>query len=350
MMQKTQVWPVDAQEPAKEKIEQAAEILRQGGLVAFPTETVYGLGANGLDEAAVKKIFQAKGRPADNPLILHIADLHEVVTYSKETPVWVSNLVSNFWPGPLSVVLKRASCVPDAVTAGLDTVAVRLPDSPTARALIRAAGVPLAAPSANVSGRPSPTSANMVLQDLDGKIDGVLDAGPCAVGLESTVLDCTGAVPVILRPGGVTQEMLESVLGKIDLKVERSSGSAETPRSPGMKYRHYAPDASLHVVEAGGDNQGNILLQAVQAAMAGQQRVGVVVSAETAAKMPSAVVTASYGSRKNPAECAAGLYRALRVFDTEKVDVIFAEGLPEDGIGCAFMNRLRKASVSTLEG
>lgn len=349
MMQETKVWPVDSKAPNEESIRKAAEILRNGGLIAFPTETVYGLGANGLDDTAVSKIFQAKGRPADNPLILHIASIHEIVKYSKDTPLWVPYLVANFWPGPLSVVLKRASCVPDSVTAGLDTVALRIPDSPAALALIRAAGLPLAAPSANVSGRPSPTTAEMVLQDLNGKIDGVLDAGPCSVGLESTVLDCTGVVPVILRPGGVTQEMLERVLGEVGMTVERYPEGEEAPRSPGMKYRHYAPNAPLHVIEAGLNNQEAILLQAIHDAISRHQRVGVVVSAETAAKIKGDVVSAVYGSRKNPAESAAGLYRALRVFDAETVDIIFAEGLPEAGIGRAFMNRLRKAATSTLE-
>ena len=348
-MRETIIWKVDPQAPLQMAIEQAASILRHGGLVAFPTETVYGLGANGLDGAAVNGIFAAKGRPADNPLILHIADQQDLAQLVSEVPQWLPALLDTCWPGPLSVVLRRSDCVPDQVTAGLDTVAVRLPDSAIARELIRAAGVPVAAPSANASGRPSPTSADAVLDDLKGKIDGVIDAGPCLVGVESTVLDCTRSLPVILRPGGVTYEMLEKVLGKVGTVAGEVGIETDVPRSPGMKYRHYAPNAPLHLVEAALNGQETRLLEKVYGALDRYRSVGAIVTNETALKLPAGIVTATYGSRANPSECAAGLYLALRKFDNEPVDVIIAEGIPEVGIGRAFMNRLRKAATSTME-
>jgi len=242
---KTQYIKIDRDQPDHEILAAAANLIRRGRLVAFPTETVYGLGANGLDAAAVGRIFAAKGRPADNPLILHISDRRELDALVREVPEWLEPLLGKFWPGPFTVVLPRSEIVPDIVTAGLDTVAVRLPSLGVARELVRVAGVPIAAPSANLSGRPSPTTAAAVMADMDGRIGMVLDAGPCDVGLESTVLDCVAQPPVILRPGGVTQEMLEECLSSVRSAGQGSAAENAVPRAPGMKYRHYAPSAPL---------------------------------------------------------------------------------------------------------
>ena len=222
---------------------QAAAILREGGLVGIPTETVYGLGANGLDPQAVARIFAAKGRPQDNPLILHIPEASWLERYCQSIPERAWALAEAFWPGPLTLILPRKPEVPDAVTAGLDTVGMRCPAHPLCRAIIRLAGVPVAAPSGNTSGRPSPTTAQHMLEDMDGKIDAIVDGGPCTVGVESTILDLTETTPRLLRPGGITLEQLKSVLGEVavDPAVTRLMGAGEKPKAPGMKYRHYAP-------------------------------------------------------------------------------------------------------------
>ncbi len=339
----TRHYIVDRDKPDFRILDQAAAVLRQGGLVAFPTETVYGLGANGLDPRAVARIFAAKGRPADNPLILHIADGHEVNKLAARVPANAAALMAEYWPGPLTVVLARTRLVPDAVTGGLDTVAVRLPDSTVARELIRLAGVPVAAPSANTSGRPSPTTAGDVLADLDGRIDVVIDAGPCGIGVESTVVDCTTPVPTLLRPGGVTLEMLVETLGAIE--VDPALGGEDlAPRAPGMKYTHYAPAAPMTLYEGGAEAMTAAIAAEAERLTAAGKRVGAVVPAETAELLPAAAVAAVYGTRGDLDAAAAGLYSALRVFDAEPVDVILAEGVAEAGLGLAVMNRLRKAA------
>ena len=246
----------DTRRPGNETeklIARAAEILRGGGLVAFPTETVYGLGANGLDAAAVKKIFEAKGRPQDNPLILHVPSAQWLCRCCEDVPTIAYELARRFWPGPLTMILRRNPIVPDATTAGLDTVAMRCPDHPVALALLREAGVPVAAPSANRSGRPSCTCAQDVREDMDGRVDGIVDGGPCAVGVESTILDLTCDPPRLLRPGGLPLEELEAVLGhvEIDQAVTAPLKAGEQPKAPGMKYRHYAPKAPVTVVAGG---------------------------------------------------------------------------------------------------
>lgn len=343
----TVIFRVCKDKPDPVSMAKAAELIKQGGLVAFPTETVYGLGANGLDEQAVASIYQAKGRPCDNPLILHIADRSEITRLVQKIPENARALMDRFWPGPLTVVLERTPVVPDKVTGGLDTVAVRMPDSAVARALIRLAGVPVAAPSANTSGRPSPTTAQAVLADLTGKIDAVIDAGPANIGLESTVVDCTTPVPTLLRPGGVTAEMLVEVLGAVEIDPALGGGESR-PKSPGMKYAHYAPSAPLILLEGDYRKLLNRLISELTRSMAEGKRVGAVVSSETAAALSPRVVTANYGSRTAPAEVAAALYTALRKFDAEPVDVIYAEGIEDTGIGLAVMNRLRKASAYHL--
>jgi L-threonylcarbamoyladenylate synthase len=312
-------------------------------LVAFPTETVYGLGANGLDDIAARRIFAAKGRPADNPLILHIAHLEEIRPLVKRVPANAAALMNEFWPGPLTVVLERNAIIPDAVTAGLNTVAIRLPRSLIARRLIQAAGVPIAAPSANASGRPSPTTAQAVWFDLVGKVEMILDGGQCDVGLESTVVDCTTPVPTLLRPGGITREMLISVLGELELDRNLSDHES-APRSPGMKYTHYAPAAPMILIDATPANNVNLLLREINQALTAGKRVGAVVSAETAAVLPSTVITAVYGLRGDKEQMAGNVYECLRRFDDSSVDVIFGEAVDEAGIGLAIMNRLRKAA------
>jgi L-threonylcarbamoyladenylate synthase len=339
----TRHYIVDRDKPDFRLLDQAAAVLRQGGLVAFPTETVYGLGANGLDPRAVARIFAAKGRPADNPLILHIADSHEVAKLAKKVTANAAALMAKYWPGPLTVVLARTRLVPDAATGGLDTVAIRLPDSTVARELIRLAGVPVAAPSANTSGRPSPTTAEDVLADLAGRIEVIIDAGPCGIGVESTVVDCTTPVPTLLRPGGVTLEMLAETLGEVEVDPALG-GEHVRPRAPGMKYTHYAPAAPMTLYEGEAEAvAAAIAAEAARLAVAGR-RVGAVVSDETARLLPAGTEKAPYGARGDLDAAAAGLYTALRRFDAAPVDVILAEGVAESGIGLAVMNRMRKAS------
>lgn len=340
----TRYFIVNKDEPDLHILQQAGEMLKKGKLIAFPTETVYGLGANGLDPQAVASIYQAKGRPSDNPLILHIAhqkELHQLVT---EIPANAQALIDKYWPGPLTIVLKRTSLVPDMVSGGLDTVAVRLPDSVVARALIRAAGVPIAAPSANTSGRPSPTSAQAVFADLDGRIDGVIDAGDCEIGVESTVVDCTTPVPTLLRPGGITLEMLTETLGAVEIDPALGGNENYVPRAPGMKYTHYAPLAPMMLFEGEYPRIAELLVQEAEHAIKAGKKVGAVVSAETAKRLPAAVMAVVYGSREQVGEFAANLYTALRSYDENPVDIILAEGIVEDGLGLAVMNRLRKAS------
>lgn len=339
----TKVFKVDRDNPDIHALTEAAEIIKSGGLVAFPTETVYGLGANGFDREAVKSIYRAKGRPSDNPLILHIADKEALYEITAEVTANAKALIGKYWPGPLTVVLPRRPVVPDVVTGGLDTVAVRLPDSAVTRELIRLSGVPVAGPSANTSGRPSPTTAQAVLDDLDGRIDAVIDAGACDVGVESTVVDCTTVIPTLLRPGGITLEMLEETLGVVE--VDPALGHKDiVPRSPGMKYRHYAPKAPVTLVEGDYDGMVRLIVGKITGELQMGHKVGAIVSAQTAPHLPEGTVTAVYGSRNNVAEIAANLYEALRYFDEQAVDVIVAEGISEEGLGLAVMNRLRKAS------
>lgn len=340
----TKIYQIDPLRPQPAIVAAAAAIIQSGGLVAFPTETVYGLGANGLDARAVRRIFAAKGRPADNPLILHIAATADINRLVAGVNANAAALMDAFWPGPLTVILKRSTLVPDAVTAGLDSVAVRLPQSAAARALIQAAGVPIAAPSANASGRPSPTTAQAVWFDLHGKLEMILDGGPCTVGLESTVVDCTTPVPTLLRPGGITREMLLDVLG--ELEADRNlADQAAVPRSPGMKYTHYAPAAPMILIDARSPAAtAGLLAREAGLALAAGKRVGAVVSAETAACLPAAVLAAVYGRRGDKREMAGNIYECLRYFDQTAVDVIFGEAVDETGIGLAIMNRLRKAA------
>jgi len=321
------------------QVEDGAQIIRQGGLLGIPTETVYGLGANGLDERAVQAIFAAKGRPQDNPLILHVPGPGWLERFCRDIPAAAYALADRFWPGPLTLVLRRRPIVPQAVTAGLDTVGVRCPDCTVTRRVIAAAGVPVAAPSGNASGRPSPTSAGDMLEDMDGKIDAILDAGACSVGVESTILDLTADPPRLLRPGGVTLEALEQALGKVcvDEAVSRLMAPGERPRAPGMKYRHYAPRAPVTVVRGEPD------LTAAYITRTAGGRSGVICFDEYRGRFPMCQVQ-TLGPAADQAEQARRVFDALRAFDSLDVDEIWAQSPASTGLGLAVTNRLNKAA------
>lgn len=306
--------------------------------MAFPTETVYGLGANAVDDRAVARIFEAKGRPADNPLIVHLADPGEVRRVAGRLAEPALSLMERFWPGPLTLVLPRQGTVSPSVSAGLDTVAVRMPDHPAALALIRAAGVPVAAPSANLSGRPSPTSAAHVLADLGGRIEAVLDAGDCGQGIESTVLDLTGEDPAILRPGGITAEDLAAVLGREPV----TASGAGTAKSPGTRYRHYAPAVPVYLVEGDRDRVRIATGRLVEDLSAGGFSPAVLCPAEHAAFLGVTAVT--YGAWDDAAGLSRRLYAALRELEERGAGAIVVEGVPDTGLGRAVMDRLRRAA------
>ena len=333
----TQYWSLnDKNEEAV--LAAAGALIRSGEVVAFPTETVYGLGANGLDGMAVKKIFAAKGRPSDNPLILHIADKQAILPLTAALPKQAQLLMERFWPGPLTLIVPKSTLIPDEVSAGLSTVAVRMPSHPVAARLIKQAGVPIAAPSANLSGKPSPTDGRSVLEDMQGRIAGVIDGGSSMVGVESTVVDVTGAVPVILRPGGITREELEQVLGRVELDPALTGGSVLKPRAPGMKYRHYAPQARMYVFTAA----EKAALREIITRLA--QRTALICDEDCASEfLPSAKLTV-FNWGNSPRTLAAGLFGYLRECDRLQIEVIFAQAVPKDGLGLAVMNRMEKAA------
>ncbi len=320
------------------QIQEAAQLLRDGEVIGFPTETVYGLGADAMSNQAVEKIFLAKGRPSDNPLIVHIAMKEQLQTIVTEVPLMAEKLMDAFWPGPLTIILPKKDGLSEKVTAGLDTVGVRMPSHPVALALLKAADVPVAAPSANRSGRPSPTTARHVYDDLKGKIAGVIDGGTTGVGVESTVVDCTGDIPIILRPGGVTREQLEEVVG-IVVMDESLKNEKITPKSPGMKYTHYAPDAPLVIVEGSKEFLQEIVNKEKQAG----KKIGVLTTAENQSYYQADVVLAC-GERRDLSSVAQHLYDVLRRFNDYDIDAIYSESFTEKGIGQAIMNRLTKAS------
>lgn len=365
-----------------EELKEAAGILRSGGLVAFPTETVYGLGSNALDEDAARKIYAAKGRPSDNPLIAHVSCVEEVEPLVKEIPEAGRKLMEAFWPGPLTMIFPKSEKVPYGTTGGLDTVAIRMPDDPVANRLIALAGVPVAAPSANTSGRPSPTTADHVWQDMNGRIDMIIDGGPVGIGVESTIVDVSSAVPAVLRPGAITMEMLEEVLGEVsvDPAILGPLSADVRPKAPGMKYKHYAPKADLTLVEPGtgadresraeqvtGAEQKNgadrntgaypetgldeTQLQAMirkvrelsREKIEAGYKVGVICTDESRDCYTDGEVR-SIGARKSQPSVAHNLYALLREFDDLGVDYIFSESFPKDHLGQAIMNRLSKAA------
>lgn len=318
-----------------EVINEAAAVIRQGGIVAFPTETVYGLGANALDPEAVKKIFIAKGRPQDNPLIIHVAS-KDLSPYVETVPTVAEKLMDAFWPGPLTLILKKKALIPDVTSAGLATVGVRMPKHDVALALISAAGVPIAAPSANRSGRPSPTSVEHCINDLDGRVDFILGADRSEVGLESTIVDCTVTPPCILRPGGIALEQLQAI--EPTIYFPGSTKAVEgTPKAPGMKYRHYAPIAPLKIVHGVQELQDELLKHQKQGL-----KVGVLATEESLPLYQNEIVI-SLGHRNHLEEVGHKLYDALRLMDELGVEIILVEEFPEIGIGKAIMNRLKKA-------
>ena len=340
--------------PNMELLQEAANMIKQGGLVVFPTETVYGLGAAATQEEAVKGIFQAKGRPSDNPLIVHVAN-REMMLDLVESSAWLEKpeivkLMDAFWPGPLTIIFPKHPMLSDGVTAGLSTVGIRMPNNVVARELIRLAGVGIAAPSANTSGKPSPTTAEHVIEDMDGKVDAILCAAPCTVGVESTVLDMTVEPPVILRPGGVTKEQLEEVLGKKVLMAKDVKPAEQqdfVPRAPGMKYRHYAPKGKVIVFSGAEDAVITEICKRVQQCFSNGERCAVLASVQTASCYPQER-TLVLGDRTKPETFAATLFHALRQCDTMDAEYIFAEAISDTGIGAAVMNRLMKAAGHTL--
>ncbi len=344
-METKRIQILDPQKVKDEELAEAAGILRKGGLVAFPTETVYGLGANGLDEEAAKKIYAAKGRPSDNPLIAHISAPEELEALAAEIPCFAKRLMELYWPGPLTMVFKKKEIVPYGTTGGLDTVAVRMPSDPIARALIRLAGVPVAAPSANRSGRPSPTTADHVWQDMAGRIEMIIDGGPVGIGVESTIVDVTGPVPVILRPGAITMEMVREALGQVEIDPAIVGPIKEgvRPKAPGMKYRHYAPKARMTLVEGEMEQVVRAINRLAREALKQGERVGIICTDETRFCYPAGMIR-SVGIRAREETVAHNLYAVLREFDDLEADVIFSESFPDDQIGQAIMNRLSKAA------
>ncbi len=342
-MKETLIINIDRECIEEDKLKRAANILKGGGLVAFPTETVYGLGANGLDPRAVREIFRAKNRPIDNPLILHIGQLAHVEALVREIPQVGWSLMEEFWPGPLTLVMERADIVPDIISAGLPTVAIRMPSHPIARKLIQLADLPIAAPSANISGKPSPTRSEHVVEDLMGRVDAIIAGGSCEVGLESTVLDMTGEVPRILRPGAITRERLLELIPRLQGAKDLEGDNLPVAKSPGMKYSHYAPRAQVYIIR--GDQEKTIrkIRQLSEKYHRKGKKVGIICFDESYASYGGQVVK-SMGSRFKLESIAANLFKVLREFDGTDVEIILAESLEEVELGQAIMNRLIKAA------
>ncbi len=337
-----------------ERLKDAAALLSQGKTVAFPTETVYGLGANALDEAAVKKIYEAKGRPSDNPLIVHIAELSQLNDIVEFVPYKAELIMKHFWPGPISIIMNKKNCIPDCVSAGLKTIAVRMPENPEAFVLLKLAGCPVAAPSANLSGKPSPTKPEHVIHDLRDRVDGIVAGRVCDVGIESTVIDTTCEPPVILRPGIVTKEDLEKVIGTVLVaprKTAVKASSAEIPKAPGMKYTHYAPDAPMILFEGVADKVFAEIAMRADSELKKGKTVGLIVTDETADRYHSRFnenercIILSVGSMAHLESVAHNVFDILRKFDELKADIILSEAFEDSGIGFSVMNRMDKAAT-----
>lgn len=341
---KAEVVAMDAEHLNMEAIQKAGKILREGGLVAFPTETVYGLGGNALDPKASMKIYAAKGRPSDNPLIVHIADIKDLAKITTEIPEGARILAEKYWPGPLTMILPKADSVPKETTGGLDSVAVRFPSDRIAQELIKAAGGFVAAPSANTSGRPSPTMAEHVEEDLGDAIEMIIDGGQVGIGLESTIVDFTEDVPVVLRPGYISLEMLKDTLG--DVRMDRGlliTDSSVHPKAPGMKYRHYAPKADLSIMEGPQDEVIACINRLTHEAVENGLKAGIIATDETKDQYSDGLVL-SIGSREEEETIAHHLYEVLRDFDEAQVNVIYSEAFYTPRMGQAIMNRLLKAA------
>ncbi|WP_010236203.1 L-threonylcarbamoyladenylate synthase [Clostridium arbusti] len=341
----TKVKVLDSNNLDKDILAEVGQVIKDKGLVAFPTETVYGLGANALEEEAVIKIFLAKGRPQDNPLIVHIADLNEIEPLVKNIPEVAKKLMEKFWPGPMTLILEKTSLIPAVTSAGLESIGIRMPKSIIARAIIKAAGVPIAAPSANISGRPSPTDIERCVEDLNGKIEYIVGGEVSEVGLESTIIDCTVIPPCVLRPGGITLEMLKEIDEDIyiDEAIMKKPEKNFKPKAPGMKYRHYAPKAPVKIVN--GELQKTVakINEMVQNYRDEGKKVGIMATDETKEKYEDVMVI-SLGSRDNLNSIGKNLFETLRTFDDNDVDVILSEAFEEKGFGIAIMNRLKKSA------
>ena len=331
-------------EEDKQKIEAAGDILKQGGLVAFPTETVYGLGADALNPEASKKIYAAKGRPSDNPLIVHISNMKALEKITSEIPEKAKKMAKEFWPGPLTMIFPKSEQVPLETTGGLETVAVRMPNHPIALALIDAGGGYIAAPSANTSGKPSPTKAEHVALDMDGKIPMILDGGAVGIGIESTIVDFSTEIPMILRPGYITPEMIQKVIGEVKMDPGLSMDDPTAhPKAPGMKYKHYAPKADLILVNGAQEKVIQKINELVSMAQESGKKTGVIGTDETCGRYQAGIVK-SIGTRSEEDTIARHLYGILREFDDLDVDVIYSESFSTPRIGQAIMNRMLKAA------
>lgn len=346
----TVIRKIDVNNIDREVMEEASRVLHRGGMVAFPTETVYGLGADALDEKASARIYAAKGRPSDNPLIVHISDIEQLDKLVCEIPDNAKKLMDAFWPGPMTLIFKKSGLVPDGTTGGLDTVAVRMPDHKAALELIRTSGVAIAAPSANTSGRPSPTTAAHVADDLSGKIDMIIDGGTVGIGIESTIVDVTSEIPMVLRPGYITMEMLENVVGKVetDKAITGPVSPDIKPKAPGMKYKHYAPKAELTMFSGELKNVVKHINSLTDKNVKSGIKTGIIACEETK-DMYEAGEVLSIGSRNNEDTIAHNLYGVLRKFDDMNVDVIYGETFEDNRLGQAIMNRLLKAAGYHVE-
>lgn len=342
----TDIIHINRENYKREELLTVARVLKEGGLVAFPTETVYGLGANALDESAAEKIYAAKGRPSDNPLIVHIFDKNNLMDLAETIPEKAWKLAKKFWPGPLTMVLNKKEEIPYKTTGGLDTVAIRCPDDVIARDLIELSGVYIAAPSANLSGKPSPTSAKHVIHDMMGRIDAIIDGGDVPLGLESTILDLTSDPPMLLRPGFITVRMLQEIIGEVQIDpvvlAKKPNGDLK-PKAPGMKYRHYAPEGNLCIVEGNQTQVVETINRLSQQEASKGKKVGIITTSNETELYHIGKVFV-IGEREKEETIAAGLYRVLRELDEEHIDTIYTESFMDDDLGQAIMNRLLKAA------
>ncbi|SHH51008.1 L-threonylcarbamoyladenylate synthase [Clostridium grantii] len=341
---KTKIVKIENENLLDKALIEAATILKDGGLVVFPTETVYGLGANALNSKAVQSIFEAKGRPQDNPLIIHVANKNIDFLVSEITS-FAKKLMDKFWPGPLTLIMKKSDIVPNVTSAGLETVGIRMPSNLIARQLIESAGVPIAAPSANLSGKPSPTTLESCVEDLKGRVDFIIGGEMSKVGLESTIVDCTVDPPCVLRPGGITLEMLKTVDERvyIDSAILNNMNQNEKPRAPGMKYRHYAPNVPMKIISGDLDNIVEYINKMCQEYRNNSIKVGIIATEETKNSYSYGIIK-SLGTRKDLNTVSYNLFNTLRSFNNEDVDLILGESFLEEGIGIAIMNRLKKAA------
>lgn len=339
---KTKIATLDGANDIK-YIKEAAQVIKDGGVVAFPTETVYGLGANALKEESVEKIFIAKGRPQDNPLIIHVAS-KDISEYAKNISEVATKLMDKFWPGPMTLILEKKDIIPMKTSANLDTIGIRMPSNEVALELIKESGVPIAAPSANISGRPSPTDIERCIEDLTGRVDYIIGGQKSKVGLESTIVDCTVYPPVVLRPGGLTLEMLREIDKNIAIDKGLLNNSEEfKPKAPGMKYRHYAPNAKLKIIKGNKEKTIEKINEMVQNYIDDGKRVGILITKENSHRYPKGEKVI-LGEENNLEEIASNLFEALRSFNDLDVDIILAEAFNEEGLGVAIMNRLSKAA------